>query len=365
MTPFATKTLVRIGAGLCFTGLVVWLMHALESVTTILMVSFFIAYILNPFALTLSKYGIGRIPAAVISLLLVFAFFLGLVLLIVPAIAGELSEFSALAPKYFKVIQGVFFEIVSRFDIPFPQDMNELSTIAIERGRQLLPGITKALGQVVSSVFTSTISILAAIFQVLLIPIIAYYLLVSFENIKSGAIELLPLYTRDAIIKKFREIDQVLASFVRGQLTIALMMAVLYSFGFLVIGIDLALVLGIISGLLFIVPYLGTMVALIFGPIMAFAKFGDVIHVLYVLFWIGGVQAFESYVLTPRIVGQAVGLHPVVYIIALIVGGNLFGFVGMLVAIPVAAVLRVLLLTLLEEYKRSYLYHDKPGKDPV
>ena len=243
--------------------------------------------------------------------------------------------------------------------------MNELSTIAIERGRQLLPGITKALGQVVSSVFTSTISILAAIFQVLLIPIIAYYLLVSFENIKSGAIELLPLYTRDAIITKFREIDQVLASFVRDQLTIALMMAVLYSFGFMVIGIDLALVLGIISGLLFIVPYLGTMVALIFGPIMAFAKFGDVIHVLYVLFWIGGVQAFESYVLTPRIVGQAVGLHPVVYIIALIVGGNLFGFVGMLVAIPVAAVLRVLLLTLLEEYKRSYLYHDKPGKDPV
>jgi predicted PurR-regulated permease PerM len=268
-----------------------------------------------------------------------------------------------MSPKYLETFQRFFFEIVEKFEIPFPQDMNELSAMAVERGKQLLPGISKALGTIISSVFTSTISILTTVLQVLLIPIIAFYLLVSFENIKSGAIELLPIYTRTPIINKFGQIDSVLASFVRGQLTISFIMAVLYSIGFTIIGIDLALVIGIVSGLLFIVPYLGTMIALLFGPAMAFAKFGDLIHVFYVLAWIGAVQIFESYVLTPKIVGQAVGLHPVVYILALIIGGNLFGFVGMLVAIPVAAVSRVLLLTVLEEYKRSYLYHDKPGKD--
>ncbi len=363
MTPFATKTLVRIGAGLCFTGLVVWLMHALESVTTLLMVSFLTAYILNPLVRSLGNVGLNRTLAAVLSLFLVFAFFIGLTLLIVPAIAGELSSFSRMSPKYLETFQRFFFEIVEKFEIPFPQDMNELSAMAVERGKQLLPGISKALGTIISSVFTSTISILTTVLQVLLIPIIAFYLLVSFENIKSGAIELLPIYTRTPIINKFGQIDSVLASFVRGQLTISFIMAVLYSIGFTIIGIDLALVIGIVSGLLFIVPYLGTMIALLFGPAMAFAKFGDLIHVFYVLAWIGAVQIFESYVLTPKIVGQAVGLHPVVYILALIIGGNLFGFVGMLVAIPVAAVSRVLLLTVLEEYKRSYLYHDKPGKD--
>lgn len=365
MTPFATKTLVRIGAGLCFTGLVVWLMYALESVTTIVMVSFFIAYILNPLVRSLGRLRINRTLAAVLSLMLVFTFFVGLLLIIIPAIASEISSFSRLAPKYVEMLQKVFYEMVAKLEIPFPQDSGELSNLILERGKQLLPGLTKATGQILSSVFASTIGILTTFFQIMLIPIIAYYLLVSFENITSGASELLPLYTRNAVIVKFREIDQVLASFVRGQLTIALILAVLYSIGFMIIGIDLALVIGIISGLLFIVPYLGTMIALIFGPAMAFAKFGDFYHVFYVLIWIGVVQGFESYVLTPRIVGQAIGLHPVVYILALIIGGNLFGFVGMLVAIPVAAISRVLLITILDEYKKSYLYHDKFGKDQI
>ncbi len=364
MTSFGTKTLVRVGAALCLAALIYWLIKTLESVTTILLVSFLMAYILNPLVLALGDLHIKRPLAALISLLTVLAFILCLFLLIVPAIAGELAVFSKVIPGYVQKLQGIFFEIIGNLDIPFPQDMNELSGMVIEKGRQLLPGMTKATAQIISSVFSSTVSMIIAIFQILLIPIIAYYLLVSFEDIKAGAIELLPIYTRDPIINKFVQIDQVLASFVRGQLTIAIIMAILYSIGFMMIRIDLALVLGIVSGLLFIVPYLGTMIALVFAPIMALVKFGDAKHVFYVLAWIALVQAFESYVLTPRVVGQAVGLHPVVYIIALIVGGNLFGIVGMLIAIPAAAVLKVLLLSILEEYKCSYLYHDRSsGKD--
>jgi predicted PurR-regulated permease PerM len=208
-------------------------------------------------------------------------------------------------------------------------------------------------------------SFLSIILQIVLIPIIAYYLMVSFNNIIDGAVDLIPPYTRNPIVKKFREIDSLIAAFVRGQLTIAFIMAVLYSIGFIIIGIDLSIVIGVVSGLLFVVPYLGTLVAIVGGSIMAFVKFGDFLHVLYVLGWIGIVQVFESYFLTPRIVGQAVGLNPVVYILVLIAGANLFGFVGLLVAIPLAAVARVLLVSLIEAYRKSYLYSDAdPKKKP-
>ena len=187
----------------------------------------------------------------------------------------------------------------------------------------------------------------------------------SFNNIINGAVDLIPAYTRGPIVNKFRQIDIVIAAFVRGQLIIALILAVLYSFGFIIIGIDLPVVLGILSGLLFVVPYLGTLVAIVGGSLMAFVKFGDVWHIGYVFLWIGVVQSFESYFLTPRIVGKAVGLNPVVYILVLIVGANLFGFVGMLVAIPVAAVARVLLVSAIEAYRKSYLYTDTERKSEI
>ncbi len=363
MNPFAIRTLVRIVAGVVFAYIVYWLISVMESVTTILMVSFLMAYILNPLVLALEKIHVNRSLAALMSLLIVITFVTGLFFLIIPAIVGEIASFSRVIPRYVETLQRIFFELVTKFDVSLPHDVSELSGLAIEKGRQLLPGLTRASGRILSSVFSSTISVITTVFQILLIPIIAYYLLVSFESIKKGTIELLPEYAREPIINKFVEIDGVLSSFVRGQLTISFIMAILYSVGFIFIGIDLALVIGIVSGLLFIVPYLGTMIALIFAPIMAFAKFGDLIHVFYVFLWIGSVQVLETYVLTPNVVGQAVGLHPVVYIMALVVGGNLFGVVGMLVAVPVAAVLKVLLISILQEYKSSYLYHDKSGKE--
>ena len=205
--------------------------------------------------------------------------------------------------------------------------------------------VTTVMSSVLSSIFKSTMSMLSALMHIVLVPVIAYYLLVSFEDIREGITDLIPPYTREPILQRLREMDMVLAAFIRGQLTIASILGVLYSLGFLMIGIDLALVLGLVSGVLWIVPYLGTLVAIVGGSALALAQFGDVTHVVYVWAWIGAVQLCEGYILTPKIVGEAIGLHPVVYILALIVGANLFGFVGMLVAIPVTAVLKVLLVS--------------------
>ena len=362
MTPATTKTLVRFGAGFLFIAFTIWMMWALESVTTILLVALFMAYILNPLVGILENKGVGRSTASFLALLLVLAVCVGLVLLVFPAIFSELTEFSRRAPRYFAKLQEFALNLVQSLQLDLPQDWNEFLGLILDRVKQSLPKITYATGAIVSSIFSSTLSFISGFLKLILIPIIAFYLLVSFNDMINGAVDLIPSYTREPILQKFREIDAVVAAFVRGQLTIAAIMAVLYSLGFLIIGIDLSVVLGIVSGVLFVVPYLGTLIGIVGGSIMAFFKFGDVLHVFYVLLWIGIVQAFESYFLTPKIVGKAIGLNPVVYILVLIVGANLFGFVGMLVAIPVAAVVRVLLISALDAYRKSYLYADQDRK---
>jgi predicted PurR-regulated permease PerM len=280
------------------------------------------------------------------------------VLFLVPAVFREIASFAKVLPAYLAVLQDLIGRLLDTLDISFPKDWNEVTTLVVERGKQALPKLADAAATIVSSVFASTMHMISVLFYVLLVPVITYYLLVSFEDMKKSIYELIPPYTREPVVEKLRQIDMVLSGFIRGQLTICLILACLYSLGFFIIGIDLAILLGVVSGLLFIIPYFGTMIGIVCGSLMAFVKYGDLTHVLYVLGWIGCVQLLEGYLLTPRIVGHAIGLHPVVYILALIAAGNLFGFVGLLVAIPVTAVLRVLLMTLVDAYRASYLYKE-------
>ncbi len=362
MKPDTVKTLVRLGAGVIFLVFLIWMMRALESVTTILLIAFFMAYTLNPLVTRMEKWGASRSTASLLALCVVFAICAGIILLVAPAIFSEISQFSRQAPRYLLKLQEFGLNLIESFQVELPQDWNEILTMVYDRIRQSLPRITSTAGSVISTIFSSTMSVLSVFLQMILIPIIAYYLMVSFNNIINGAVDLIPPYTRNPIVEKFREIDSIIAAFVRGQLTMAVIMAVLYSIGFIIIGIDLSIVLGVTAGLLQVIPYFGALVAIVGGSIMAYVKFGDFLHVIYILGWIGIVQTFESYFLTPKIVGQAIGLNPVVYIIVLIVGANLFGFVGLLVAIPVAAVARVLLMSAVEAYRKSYLYSDTEPK---
>jgi predicted PurR-regulated permease PerM len=358
MTPKTKRTMVRAGAGVAFMLLLIFLMHGLASVTTMLMVAFVMAYILNPVVQQLNLLGLGRSTAAFLVLLLGFMVIVGFVLIVLPAVLGEIGRFAGKLPRYWSALQTFVLQAAQQLKLEVPQDWEEVTNLVIERGRQMLPGLADYSTRVVSSVFKSTMSFISMAFYVLMVPVIAYYLMVSFEHVKRDTEDLIPPYLREQVMDKVRQIDAVLAAFIRGQLTVATVLGILYSIGFLIIGIDLALVLGILSGLLWIIPYVGTMFALLAGSAMALAKFGDVLHVGYVVAWLAAVQLLEGYVLTPRIVGHAVGLHPVVYILALIVGANLFGFVGLLVAIPVTAALKVLLKTGLDAYRNSYLYND-------
>jgi len=361
MNPTARRVLIRTAAVVAVIVFLVWMMSALESVTTVVMVALFLAYLLNPAASRLEGWGV---PRSVAALLLVLAGLMVLILIflvVVPAAVEEVTAFVRRAPVYFATLRTYVLRLVEQYGITLPADWEQVFTIVGEKVQEWLPDVRQLaapLGTIVGTLFRSTLTVISGLVHLMLIPVLVYYLLVSFTDMKEYVRDLIPLYARDTVIEKLWQIDQVISGFVRGQLTICVILAVLYSIGFVMIRIDLAIVLGTISGLLFIIPYVGTMVGLVMGSLMALAKYGDLVHVLYVICWIGLVQLLEGYVLTPRIVGKAIGLNPVMYILALLIGAKLFGFVGMLVAVPAAAVLKVLLASAVEVYRRSEIFRD-------
>jgi predicted PurR-regulated permease PerM len=354
-----TRTLVlRIVAGAVFLLLFFQALQLLDSVAVMVLTSFALAYIMNPLVVGLKSHGISRALSSAIVILAVLLVIVMLLVITIPAISGELAAFSRKAPAYFEVIQKAFLEVADKLNIQVPRDWEEFSALLAEKGRQMLPKIADLAGKMTASIFGSAMSILGTIFKLIMIPLITYYILASFDDIKQGIADLIPPYVRKSLFEKIAEIDTILSAFVRGQLTIAVILVFLYCAGFILIGIDLALVIGILSGILFVVPYVGTSLALILGSLMAFATYGDAIHAVYVIGWVALVQGLESNVLTPKIVGEAVGLHPLVYILVLIVGANLFGFMGLILAIPVAASAKVLLAVAVKAYQESSIYKD-------
>lgn len=224
--------------------------------------------------------------------------------------------------------------------------------------KSAVPTVGKLLGQGLKSVLAGGLGIVVTAINLLLVPVFTFYLLRDWDRAVAGIDDLIPANHRPRVRRLAREIDSRLQAFVRGQLTVCLALGVLYSAGLLVLGIDLAIAVGMLSGLLFIVPYLGTAVGIVVASALSLLAFGPDWHVLGVLGVFGGVQLLEGMLLTPWIVGDKVGLHPLVVMVALLVGGNLFGITGMLLAIPMTAAAQVLLLEWITAYRASGAYGD-------
>ena len=195
-----------------------------------------------------------------------------------------------------------------------------------------------------------------ALVSLLIIPVLAYYLLVEFDRIRLALLDLVPRAHQATVASGAARIDTLIAGFIRGQLTVCLVLGALYAIGFAAIGIDLAIAIGVASGLLAIIPYVGGAVALVSSAGMALLRFGVGSELALVIGWYLVVQALESFVLTPKIVGKSLGMHPVTVIVALMIGGDLLGFLGLLVAVPLAAVIQVFVQDLVALYRESSFY---------
>jgi predicted PurR-regulated permease PerM len=272
---------------------------------------------------------------------------------LIPMLQRDIAALVEQLPGYLERIREQVPAVEQRFGIQLPRTLDEVLQ-RVTSGEIALPldGIRTLLGQLILYA-TGTIS---AFIGFLVIPILAYYALVEFDNIVPKVTTWFPPRHRERWIAHVRMVDHLVSSFVRGQLAVAGCLGVLYAVGFSWIGIDLAVGVGLLAGAMALVPYLGNVVAVSLASVLCLLKFGVDGHLAAVVGWYVLVQILEGFVLTPRIVGQSVGLHPAAVIVALLIGGDLFGFFGLLIAVPLAAVVKVFAGELFEQYQESALY---------
>ena len=333
------------------------LLYLLWAVAVPFLLALLLAYFLNPAADALEKRGVSRSGAVC----LVFAGFIlaaGLLLaFVVPAVKKEVTVAQEALPRHaealYRMVPDTAFEAVG---IENREDLQEILARALVVVRSLSFDVVNQLAVFLSRAFTSTLGFLIAILGYLIIPVYLFYLLRDFGSLRRGVLNLLPERHHSAVLEVGGEIDKVWSAFIRGQLTVCLILAALYSVGLAVIGIDLALVVGIIAGLAFIIPYVGTIFGITAGVLLAAVEFKDLLHPALVVGWFVLVQVLESLVITPKIVGDRVGLTPLATILAVLIGGELFGFLGLLLAVPVAAAGRVIFDHSLQHYRRSGFY---------
>ena len=328
-----------------------------------------LAYCLDPVADRLERLGLGRGAAVAIISIFGLLLFVILVLAVIPTIIAQGAELARTLPSVFERLRDF---LVNRF----PELMDENSVIRDQLG-QLGGLIGERAGQLLSAVVGSFSGVVNIVLLFVIVPVVTIYLLYDWDRMVARVDELLPRDHAPTIRRLAKEVDKTLAGFIRGQGTVCLILGTFYAVALMIAGLKFGLVVGAVAGLLTFIPYVGAIVGgglsiglAIFqtwsenSAAMANGAEGAVtgvdwvyVLIIYAIFQVG--QLVEGNFLTPKLVGDSVGLHPVWLLFALSVFGALFGFIGLLVAVPVAAVIGVFVRFAAEQYKHSSLYQGK------
>lgn len=352
----------RLRWGLVGLGVTAALLYLTWSVLGVLVASAVLAYLLDRPVSWLARRGMSRdrafailLGGAVLGLLVVLA-------IVVPLVAGQMIELAGnLTPYLTRLGERVLpwkAELEARLGVEIPLDLPGLAQVAPEYVRRLaeIPDARNVAQAVVSQVAEGGLRVVLSVLTLSLLPFFTWYLCAEWPGIVRFGDELVPPRHRPEVRRIAAEIDGRIFAFVEGQVLLCSLLGVLYSVGLWLCDIDLAITIGLLSGALFVVPYLGTLVGAGLSSVLALLKFGFDWHVLGAIGTFVVVQGLEGSVLTPRLVGERVGLHPMVVMVALVVAGNLLGVWGLLLAVPLTAALHVLASTLLRRYRESGFY---------
>jgi predicted PurR-regulated permease PerM len=333
-------------------GAVIWL---LAPILTPFAVSLLLAWLGEPLVERLQARGLGRTWAVSVVFALMTLAVIALVLVLVPLLEGQLSYLIQQLPAY-----GAW---IAETVLPWLEERTGVAIAAYfdpQRWLDLLRGHWQQAGGLAAGVLggisKSGLAILGWLASIALIPVLTFYFLRDWRELVTRVRELLPRPLEPTVSRLASESDVVLGGFLRGQLSVMLALGAIYSLGLWLADIKLSLLIGMGAGLVSFVPYLGAIVGVGAGLIAALVQHGDLFHLGLVLVVFGVGQTLESFVLTPWLVGDRIGLHPVAVIFAIMAGGQLFGFLGVLLALPVAAVANVAIRYLHDEYLTSHLY---------
>lgn len=337
-----------------FTCIVIgFLIYFLSAILIPFLIAFVLAYLSNPLVKRLVKIKLPRTLVVVVVFCVLFGIIITLFLLLIPLLEKQLIILINKIPSVLLWIQlNAMPWLVQHFGIHEALNVQEIKSFLTEHWQ--------AASTVASSIwrtaFYSGYTLFIVLFDLIMIPVVTFYLLRDWEKIISGTRALFPRSSEALIVKLFSQCDEVLSAFFRGQFLVMLTLGVYYIFGLWLVGVELGLLIGIVTGLISIVPYLGFIVGIIFAGIATLVQFHDWIHVFYVIIVFGIGTVLENMVLAPLLVGDRIGLHPVAVIFAILAGGQLFGFTGVLLALPVAAIIMVLVRYLIERYLKSQIY---------
>ncbi|HEY1135959.1 MAG TPA: AI-2E family transporter [Xanthomonadaceae bacterium] len=333
-------------------GLLIWV---LTPVLTPFAASLLLAWLGDPVVDRLETRGLSRNASVGLVFTVMVLVLIVLVLVLIPVVQSQVEVLARSIP--------VYFEWVVRTGLPWLQDKTGMDVVSwldpdylldmLKRNWQGASGIaTQVLGMVTQSGFT----VLGWFANLVLIPFLTFFFLRDWDLLVQRAAALVPRDRIDTIATLAKESDAVLGSFLRGQFMVMLTMGVFYALGLWLVGLEVGVLIGVAAGLLTFIPYIGPTTVLVGGVIAALVQFGDWQHIVGVLAVWGIGQLLESYVLTPKLVGDRVGLSPVTVVFAVMAGGTLFGFLGMLLALPVAAVANVVIRHAHERYTASRFY---------
>lgn len=334
--------------------LLVWL---LGPVLTPFVVAAVLAYALTPLVNALDRRWFGgklpRIFAVIVVELLFIVSMLAVALLIVPILAKEIPLLREQLPALAERVNSWAAPLLKSLGIELQLDVASIKAFVL---KYLNANVEDGFAAVLSSLKVGGSLALTLVGNAILIPVALFYLLMDWERFVQRAVQLVPPRLRGAYDSFMHEADEVLGQYLRGQLLVMLILAVYFSAGLAMFGLDLALPIGVFTGLAIFVPYVGFGVGLVLALLAGLLEFASMKAVVMVAVVYGAGQLIESLFLTPRLVGERIGLHPLAVIFALLAFGQMFGFVGVLIALPASAVLLVAIRRIQAQYLASHLY---------
>ncbi|UVK84350.1 AI-2E family transporter [Pseudomonas sichuanensis] len=349
---------IGLGAAL----LIAVLLYLLHNILSPFLVGILLAYLADPLVDRLERAGLSRTWGVVAVFSLFTLLFMALLLVLIPMLAKQLVRLYELAPQMLDWLQHVALPWVqSRLGLAdgFWKFDKIKAAIGAHMGQT-----TDIVGVLLSQATASSLALIGWLANLVLIPVVGFYLLRDWDLMMAKLRSLLPRQREEQVVGLAGECHEVLGAFVRGQLLVMLALGVIYSTGLMLVGLELGLLIGMLAGLAAIVPYMGFIIGIGAALVAGLFQFsGDLYPMLGIVavFMVG--QALEGMVLTPMLVGDRIGLHPVAVIFAILAGGELFGFTGVLLALPVAAVIMVLLRHVHDLYKESDMYGEAIDPD--
>ena len=327
-----------------------WLMYLLAPVLTPFVAAALLAYVGDPLADRLERYRLPRTLAVIAVFVITFLVLLLLVVLVGPLIRSQISALFETLPEIVSQVEQVWLPtILSWLDVEPGADVGFAAFFA-----QYSDMVGSWSGTILTTVGRSGGALMAAVISLFLIPVLTFYMLRDWDSIMAHLKALLPDSQRDTVVGLARDTDEMLGAFLRGQLLVMLALALIYSLGLSLVGLKFAIAIGVVSGLVSFVPYLGFVFGIALAGLTVALEPNPFWHLVGVVATFTIAQAIEGTVLTPKLVGDRIGLHPVIVIFAIAAGGQLFGFFGILLALPAAAVLSVLVRFAYHRYLKEH-----------